>query len=157
MLGSLFTSSVYVHIMHIFINVTLEHRCRTLKYSSAFFKFSGRILHPVTSCESHPVQRTVFLCVVYRAKRSIVFILNDMSRFVGAGRTTTLYLLLDLLHKHTGISVVGVSTFYGVLDLMEKRAKSRFEDKVLMVPSLSPTRDDEVRSQLWALCCSDWK
>lgn len=70
--------------------------------------------------------------------------LNDMSRFVGEGRSTTLYTLLDLLHTNTGVAVVGISTVNGVLDLMEKRAKSRFSHHVFIIPSLSATRSDEV-------------
>lgn len=71
--------------------------------------------------------------------------LNDMSRFVGEGRSTTLYTLLDLLHTNTGVAVVGISTVNGVLDLMEKRAKSRFSQHVYSVPILSATQGDEVR------------
>ena len=81
-----------------------------------------------------------------RKKQSVVFVLNDMSRFVGTGRSTTLYTLLDLLHTNTGVAVVGISTVDEVLDLMEKRAKSRFSQHVFVVPSLSATTGDQVCS-----------
>ena len=82
-----------------------------------------------------------------RLDQRVVFVLNDMSRFVGASRSTTLYMLLDLLHTHTGVAVVGISTVDEVLDLMEKRAQSRFDlQNVFVVPSLSTTMGDEVCS-----------
>lgn len=134
-----FVSSASVEENEAFLRQVLAHMGRWVTFT-VDHRFAAPCHEMLPSIHCCKVTRV--LCC--RNKQSVVFVLNDMSRFVGEDRSTTLYTLLDLLHTNTGVAVVGLSTTNGVLDLMEKRAKSRFSHHVFIVPSLSATTEDEV-------------
>lgn len=77
-----------------------------------------------------------------------MFVLDDFHLFTKRGRPTTLYNLLDALQAHgVQAAVVGVSADHGAVDAMEKRARSRFSHrKVIVPPPCDVTDGVEVRA-----------
>jgi hypothetical protein len=72
-----------------------------------------------------------------RAGRSIVFILADFHLFMKRARPTTIYNLLDSLQAlHVCAVVIGMSSDMNAVDYMEKRTRSRFSDKRVVIPRL---------------------
>ena len=73
--------------------------------------------------------------------------LDDLAYFLQECKSRVLYTLLDLLQRaNVQAVVIGVSCMTSVLDLMEKRARSRFSHKVVIVhaPSSNACNEAEV-------------
>jgi origin recognition complex subunit 4 len=69
------------------------------------------------------------------AKQTIIFTLDDFHHFTKRGRPTTLYNLLDALQAHhVRAAVVGITTDPNAVDGMEKRARSRFSHRKVVIP-----------------------
>ena len=85
-----------------------------------------------------------------RAKQAAIFVLDDFHLFTRRGRPTTLYNLLDALQAHgVKAAVVATSVDHGAVDAMEKRARSRFSHrKVVVPPPCDVTDGHEVRGIL---------
>jgi len=72
-----------------------------------------------------------------KTSKSIVFILDEFDLFTTHPRQTLLYNLFDIAQaKKAPIAVLGCSTRMDVVDLLEKRVKSRFSHRWLHVASM---------------------
>ena len=82
--------------------------------------------------------------------RPVVVVLDAFDLFAQHPRQALLYCLLDTVQScragagRNGLLVVGMTTKVNCVNLLEKRVKSRFSQRVLRVPSLSGL-DDVVR------------
>jgi origin recognition complex subunit 4 len=73
-----------------------------------------------------------------RTSKSVIIILEEFDQFTLHPRQTLLYNLFDIAQsKKAPIAVIGTSTRMDVVDLLEKRVKSRFSHRWLHVPSMS--------------------
>jgi hypothetical protein len=73
-----------------------------------------------------------------RTSKSVIIILDEFDQFTLHPRQTLLYNLFDIAQsKKAPIAVIGTSTRMDVVDLLEKRVKSRFSHRWLHVPSVS--------------------
>ena len=97
-----------------------------------------------------------------RAEKSVVFVLEDFHLFMKRARPTTIYNLLDSLQTlHVCAAVVGVTCDPGAVNLMEKRARSRFSHRRVTLTQPSAARADaQVHSTttvtaVWVLCCAN--
>lgn len=71
-----------------------------------------------------------------RTSKSIVFILDEFDLFTNHPRQTLLYNLFDIAQSRKApIVVVGCSTRMDVIECLEKRVKSRFSHRWLLVPN----------------------
>lgn len=83
--------------------------------------------------------------------KSIVFILDEFDLFTTHPRQTLLYNLFDIAQSRKApIAVVGCSSRMDVIECLEKRVKSRFSHRWLLVPSCRTVSewDAEVRRAL---------
>jgi origin recognition complex subunit 4 len=72
-----------------------------------------------------------------KTSKSVIFILDEFDLFTTHPRQTLLYNLFDIAQaKKAPIAVVGCSTRMDVVDLLEKRVKSRFSHRWLHVASM---------------------
>lgn len=72
-----------------------------------------------------------------KSSKSVVFILDEFDLFTTHPRQTLLYNLFDIAQaKKAPIAVLGCSTRMDVVDLLEKRVKSRFSHRWLHVASM---------------------
>jgi origin recognition complex subunit 4 len=84
-----------------------------------------------------------FLLAVLKAlaesNKSALFILEDFDLFAHSNKQTFLYCLLDSLQKsHAQAMVIGTTCRYDCLNLLEKRVKSRFSHRnVILTPPIS--------------------
>lgn len=86
-----------------------------------------------------------------KTSKSVVFILDEFDLFTFHPRQTLLYNLFDIAQaKKAPIAVVGCSTRMDVVDLLEKRVKSRFSHRWLHVASMKSlvAFEDAVRGVL---------
>jgi DUF1365 family protein len=82
---------------------------------------------------------------LHRAAKSIVFVLEDFHLFMKRSRPTTIYNLLDMLQAcHVCAAVIGVTCDTSAMDLMEKRARSRFSHRrvVIALPSSAQSNSE---------------
>lgn len=71
-----------------------------------------------------------------RTSKSIVFILDEFDLFTNHPRQTLLYNLFDIAQSRKApIAVIGCSTRMDVIECLEKRVKSRFSHRWLLVPN----------------------
>lgn len=71
-----------------------------------------------------------------RTSKSIVFILDEFDLFTNHPRQTLLYNLFDIAQSRKApIVVIGCSTRMDVIECLEKRVKSRFSHRWLLVPN----------------------
>ena len=74
--------------------------------------------------------------------RPVVFILHDFELFAQRPKQVLLYSLFDLLQTEDAqMAVVGLTTRVDAADLLEKRVRSRFSQRLLLVPPLVTTDD----------------
>ncbi|RCI10401.1 hypothetical protein L249_4392 [Ophiocordyceps polyrhachis-furcata BCC 54312] len=79
--------------------------------------------------------------------QSVVFIIDEFDMFAGHGRQTLLYNLLDIAQSRKApIAVVGCTTRLDVVEMLEKRVKSRFSHRCIYV---SPPRS---LAGFWQVC-----
>lgn len=72
-----------------------------------------------------------------KTSKSVIFVLDEFDLFTTHPRQTLLYNLFDIAQaKKAPIAVVGCSTRMDVVDLLEKRVKSRFSHRWLHVSSM---------------------
>lgn len=86
-----------------------------------------------------------FRCGVclFREGRHVIFLLEDLECFLQECKSRVLYTLLDLLQRaNVRAVVIGISCMISVLDLMEKRARSRFSHKVVVVHAPSSSSSE---------------
>lgn len=86
-----------------------------------------------------------------KTSKSVIFILDEFDLFTFHPRQTLLYNLFDIAQaKKAPIAVVGCSTRMDVVDLLEKRVKSRFSHRWLHVASMKSlvAFEDAVRAIL---------
>ncbi|EGC38481.1 hypothetical protein DICPUDRAFT_28638 [Dictyostelium purpureum] len=69
----------------------------------------------------------------------VIVIINELDEIIKNGaKQNLLYSILDLSHyKSTPISFIGTSAHHEILDLFEKRIKSRFTQEMILIPKLS--------------------
>ncbi|GAX83598.1 hypothetical protein CEUSTIGMA_g11023.t1 [Chlamydomonas eustigma] len=78
------------------------------------------------------------LQALYRCLKSVVFVLDELDVFTKKGKQVLLYNLLDTLaHSKVQACVVGVSCMVDVMDHMEKRVKSRFSHRRILITTPS--------------------
>lgn len=82
--------------------------------------------------------------------------LADFHLFMRRTRPTTVYNLLDALQAHrVRAAVIGISVEQNAVDLMEKRARSRFSHRKVILSLPHSAAADEVRSLPAPVCtCS---
>ncbi|ODQ79880.1 hypothetical protein BABINDRAFT_161553 [Babjeviella inositovora NRRL Y-12698] len=69
---------------------------------------------------------------------AVVFIIEEFERFTYHNRQTLLYNLFDLSQNSTtAVSVVGITTKITAREMLEKRVKSRFSQRVIQIANLS--------------------
>ena len=74
---------------------------------------------------------------VGKTAKSVIFIMDEFDLFTTHPRQTLLYNLFDIAQaKKAPIAVIGCSTRTDVVDLLEKRVKSRFSHRWLHVPAI---------------------
>lgn len=74
--------------------------------------------------------------------KSVVFIIEDIDQFTTAGKQTLLYNLLDLSQSSViGIAVVGLSCRMNAAELLEKRVRSRFSQRLYNMPKPKSRQD----------------
>lgn len=72
-----------------------------------------------------------------KTSKSIVFILDEFDLFTTHPRQTLLYNLFDIAQSRKApIAVIGCSTRMDVIECLEKRVKSRFSHRWLLVPGV---------------------
>lgn len=73
-----------------------------------------------------------------RAQKSVVFVLEDFHLFMRRSKPTAIYNLLDTLQAaNMQAAVIGITCQHDVVEHMEKRARSRFSHRKLLVPAPS--------------------
>ena len=73
-----------------------------------------------------------------RTSKSVIFILDEFDLFTNHARQTLLYNLFDIAQSRKApIAVVGCSTRIDVVDCLEKRVKSRFSHRWVLVPPIN--------------------
>jgi len=76
-----------------------------------------------------------------RGHRSVVFVLDGFEAFLQRQKQTLVYNLLDVLHlSQAQAAIVGVTSRYDVVEMMEKRSRSRFSHRKVLLPSPSPAQ-----------------
>lgn len=86
------------------------------------------------------------LLTLKQAQKFLCFVLEDFDTFAQRNKQTLLYCLLDALQKSmVKASVVGTTTRHDCIDLLEKRVKSRFSHRTLLLhpPKLEKWRPVE--------------
>lgn len=74
---------------------------------------------------------------VGKTAKSVIFVMDEFDLFTTHPRQTLLYNLFDIAQaRKAPIAVVGCSTRTDVVDLLEKRVKSRFSHRWLHVPAI---------------------
>lgn len=77
-------------------------------------------------------------------KITVVFIFDEIDTFAGPVRQTLLYNLFDMVeHARVPVCIFGNTTKLNILELLEKRVKSRFSQRVIYVPK--PNSLDEFK------------
>jgi origin recognition complex subunit 4 len=68
------------------------------------------------------------------SKMSIIFVIDEFEKFTSSSKQTLLYNLFDLCqNSSTPICVVGVSTKITTRELLEKRVRSRFSQRIITI------------------------
>lgn len=71
------------------------------------------------------------------ARKSVVFVLDELDQYVRRSKQLVLYNLLDALqHGEVQAAFIGVTACHDVKELMEKRVRSRLSDRKIVVPPL---------------------
>lgn len=74
--------------------------------------------------------------------KSVIFVIEDIDQFSSAGKQTLLYNLLDLSQSSIiGVAVVGLSCRMNAGELLEKRVRSRFSQRLYGVPKPKTIQD----------------
>lgn len=75
-------------------------------------------------------------------KLTIVFIFDEIDQFAGPIRQTLLYNLFDMVeHARVPVCILGCTTKLNILDLLEKRVKSRFSQRLIYVLQVANRHD----------------
>lgn len=71
-------------------------------------------------------------------KITVVFIFDEIDTFAGPVRQTLLYNLFDMVeHARVPVCIFGNTTKLNILELLEKRVKSRFSQRVIYIPKIN--------------------
>ncbi|PWA00612.1 hypothetical protein BB558_003336 [Smittium angustum] len=72
----------------------------------------------------------------------VIFILENFELFAMQPRQLLLYTLLDIAQsRQAPVAIVGVTNRMNVIDLLEKRVKSRFSHRQILVPLVSSSEE----------------
>lgn len=70
-------------------------------------------------------------------KITVIFIFNEIDTFAGPIRQTLLYNLFDMVeHARVPVCIFGNTTKLNILELLEKRVKSRFSQRIINIPKI---------------------
>lgn len=76
------------------------------------------------------------------AAKSVIFVIDEFNLFAGHARQTLLYNLFDIAQaRKAPIAVLGLTTRIEVIELLEKRVKSRFSHRSVLL-SMPKTLND---------------
>lgn len=66
---------------------------------------------------------------------TVVFVLEEIDRFAASSKQTLLYTLLDIISQSSShcIAVVGLTTRMNIREMLEKRVRSRFSQRIFSV------------------------
>lgn len=71
-------------------------------------------------------------------KVTVVFIFDEIDTFAGPVRQTLLYNLFDMVeHARVPVCIFGNTTKLNILELLEKRVKSRFSQRIIYTPHIT--------------------
>ncbi|KAK5781601.1 origin recognition complex subunit 4 PWA37_004495 [Arxiozyma heterogenica] len=71
-------------------------------------------------------------------KITVVFIFDEIDTFAGPVRQTLLYNLFDMVeHARVPVCIFGNTTKLNILELLEKRVKSRFSQRIIYIPKIN--------------------
>ncbi|KAF6256569.1 origin recognition complex subunit 4 C-terminus-domain-containing protein [Scenedesmus sp. NREL 46B-D3] len=83
------------------------------------------------------------LAELQRAFKTVVFVIDQLEAFMRAAKQTLLYNVLDALqHSRVQAVVFGVSCYFDVQDMMEKRVRSRFSNRKVFLTGLCAAQQD---------------
>uniref|UniRef100_A0A383VEZ4 Origin recognition complex subunit 4 n=1 Tax=Tetradesmus obliquus TaxID=3088 RepID=A0A383VEZ4_TETOB len=87
------------------------------------------------------------LAELQRAFKTVVFVIDQLEAFMRAAKQTLLYNVLDALqHSQVQAVVFGVSCYFDVQDMMEKRVRSRFSNRKVFLNGLCAAQQDAEES-----------
>ena len=87
-------------------------------------------------------------------KRFVIFVLEDLERFAAHPQQNLLYCLFELALT-LPVFVIGTSCRVDVLELLEKRVKSRFSQNIVYLPLPNSREDFFARIQTNLMCSAD--
>lgn len=71
-------------------------------------------------------------------KITVVFVFDEIDTFAGPVRQTLLYNLFDMVeHARVPVCIFGNTTKLNILELLEKRVKSRFSQRIIYMPQIT--------------------
>ncbi|CAL9729788.1 origin recognition complex subunit 4 [Monosporozyma unispora] len=71
-------------------------------------------------------------------KITVVFVFDEIDTFAGPVRQTLLYNLFDMVeHARVPVCIFGNTTKLNILELLEKRVKSRFSQRIIYMPQIN--------------------
>lgn len=75
-------------------------------------------------------------------KITVIFIFDEIDTFAGPIRQTLLYNLFDMVeHARVPVCIFGNTTKLNILELLEKRVKSRFSQRIINIPQIKSLDD----------------
>ena len=76
-----------------------------------------------------------------RGHRAVVIVLDGFEAFLQRQKQTLVYNLLDVLHlSQAQAAIVGITSRYDVVEMMEKRSRSRFSHRKVLLPAPTPAQ-----------------
>ena len=73
---------------------------------------------------------------LHKSHKSVIFVLEEFDLFLQKQKQTLIYNLLDLVHSSkVQATILGVSCRHDVVELMEKRSRSRFSHRKVVLPA----------------------
>lgn len=75
-------------------------------------------------------------------KVSVIFIFDEIDTFAGPVRQTLLYNLFDMVeHARVPVCILGCTTKLNILEFLEKRVRSRFSQRIIVVPQAKSLKE----------------
>ena len=101
--------------------------------------FCDGLRHVLHLQHLHSGQGAGRLCAAAAQAQSVLFVLHDFEAFAARPKQTLLYSLFDLMQSEDAqMAVVGLTSRYDAVELLEKRVRSRFS-QALHPPLPHPT------------------
>ena len=93
-----------------------------------------QVFSRTASYDENLVFLRTMLQALHRCLKAVVFVIDEIDAFTRKGKQTLLYNLLDTLsHSKVQACVIGVSSVVDVMDSMEKRVRSRFSHRRIVL------------------------